>query len=124
MPKVIVRTSELADFFGRAKEAARRADQGKALSSTITLSFEDPQHMLAVLSQARRRLVMEVLREPKTITQLATSLHRNRSAITKDVGVLEQMGLLVSNREANPGHGIQKVVRAVAPKIELVATLG
>ncbi len=124
MPKVIVRTSELAGFFGRAKEAARRADQGKALGGTFTLSFEDPQHMFAVLSQARRRLVMEVLREPKTITQLATSLHRNRSAITKDVGVLEQMGLLVSNREANPGHGIQKVVRAVAPKIELVATLG
>jgi hypothetical protein len=51
-------------------------------------------------------------------------MNRNGSAITKDVGLLEELGLLVSECETNPGHGIQKVVRAVAPKIELVATLG
>ncbi len=124
MPKVIVRTDEVAGFLNRAKDAAHRADQGKPFSGTVTLSFEDPQRMFAVLSQARRRLMMEVMREPKTISQLSTSLHRNRSAITKDVGMLERLGLLVSQREANPGHGIQKVVRAVAPKIEMVATLG
>jgi hypothetical protein len=50
--------------------------------------------------------------------------HFYRSAITKDVGLLEKFWLIVSNREANPGHGIQKMVRTVAPKIELVATLG
>ena len=68
--------------------------------------------------------MVEVMQEPKTISQLSTRLQRNRSAITKDVGVLESLGLIVSQREVNPGHGIQKIVRAVAPKIELVATLG
>lgn len=111
-------------FFARAKDAARRAYQGKPFDGRVTLSFEDPQRMFAVLSEARCKLMLEVMHEPQTISQLSSRLRRNRSTITKDIGLLEKLGLIVSNREANPGHGIQKVVRAVAPKIELVATLG
>lgn len=124
MTKVVVRTDSVSGFFARAKDAARRADQGTSFDGRVTLSFEDPQRMFAVLSQARRRLMLEVMHEPRTISQLSARWHRNRSAITKDVGMLEKLGLIVSSREANPGHGIQKVVRAVAPKIEMVATLG
>jgi len=124
MTKVVVRTDSVSGFFARAKDAARRADQGESFDGRVTLSFEDPQRMFAVLSQARRRLMQEVMHEPRTISQLSARLHRNRSAITKDVGMLEKLGLIVSSREANPGHGLQKVVRAVAPKIEMVATLG
>ena len=79
--------------------------------------------MIAVLSEGRRRLMLEVMHEPRTINELSRRLHRNRSAISKDVGLLEKAGLLVSQRQANPGHGIQKVVRSVAPRIEMVATL-
>lgn len=124
MRKVIVRTGEVSDFFERAKQAARRADAGLPAEGSMTLSFEDPQRMFTVLSQARRELMLEIMREPKTIQQLADDLHRNRSTITKDVGLLEKMGLIVSQRQPNPGHGIQKLVRAVAPRIELVSALG
>lgn len=124
MTKVVIRTDEVAGFFARAKDAARRADRGQAFDGKVTLSFEDPQRMFTVLSEARRRLMLEVLHEPKTISELTHRLHRNRSAITKDVGLLEKVGLLVSLRQTNPGHGIQKWVRSVAPKIEMVATLG
>jgi predicted transcriptional regulator len=124
MNKQVVRTGEVADFFDRARNAARRADHGGRFDETITLSFEDPQRMFTVLSEARRRLMAEVIREPKTISELSSSLHRNRSAITKDVSLLESMGLVTSQRLVNPGHGIQKVVRSVAAKIEMVATLG
>jgi predicted transcriptional regulator len=124
MTKVVVRTDDVAGFFARAKDAARRADQGKPFDGRVTLSFEDPQQMFAVLSEARRKLMLEVMHEPQTISQLSSRLHRNRSAITKDVGLLEKLGLIVANREANPGHGIRKMGRAVAPKIELIATLG
>lgn len=124
MTKVVIRTDDVAGFFSRARNAAHRADKGEAFEGKVTLSFEDPQRMFTVLSEARRRLIMEVMREPKTINELSHRLHRNRSAITKDVGLLEKMGLIVSQRQANPGHGIQKVVRSVAPQIELVATLG
>jgi predicted transcriptional regulator len=123
MTKVLIRTDDVEGFFTRAKDAARRADRGQGFEGKVTLSFEDPQRMFTVLSEARRRLMLQVMHEPKTINELTQRLHRNRSAITKDVGLLEKVGLLVSQRQANPGHGIQKVVRSIAPKIEMVATL-
>ena len=124
MTKIVTRADDVAGFFSRAKDAAGRADRGEAFEGKVTLSFEDPQRMFTVLSQARRRLMLEVMRQPRTINELSQRLHRNRSTVTKDVGLLEKMGLLVSQRQTNPGHGIQKVVRSVASKIEMVATLG
>ena len=124
MTKVVVRTDDVAGFFAQARDAARRADDGKPFDGRMTLSFEDPQQMFTVLSETRRRLMLEVMHEPQPISQLASRLHRHRSSVTKDIGLLERLGLIVSKRETNPGHGIQKVVCAVAPKIELVATLG
>jgi predicted transcriptional regulator len=122
--KIIVRTGEVAGFFDRARNAAQRADLGGEFIGTVTLSFEDPQKMFTVLSASRRRLMQEILQEPKTINELAGRLHRDRTAVTKDVGLLEKMGLIVSQRQINPGHGVQKLVKSVAAKIEMVATLG
>lgn len=124
MSKVVIRTEGVPGFFPRAKDAARRADRAMAFEGKVTLSFEDPQRMFTVLSEARRRLMLEVMHEPRTINELSKRLRRNRSAVTKDVGMLERVGLLVSQRRVNPGHGIQKVVRSVAARIEVVATLG
>ena len=124
MTKLIVRTGSVDGFFERASEAARRADRDGAFTRTVTLSFEDPRKMFSVLSDSRRRLMQEVLREPLSISELSVRVGRNRSAVTKDVGTLERFGLLVSERRANPGHGIRKRVCAIAPRIELVATLG
>jgi len=124
MTKIVIRTDDVAGFFSRAQDAARRADRGDAFKGKVTLSFEDPQKMFTVLSEERRRLMLEVMHEPKTISELSQRLHRNRSSITKDVGLLEKIGLIVSQRRANPGHGIEKIVQSVARKIEMVATLG
>ena len=124
MSKVVIRTDDLDGFFARAKDAARKADKAQKFEEKVTLSFEDPQRMFAVLSETRRRLMSEVMREPKSIKELTAKLNRNRSSVTKDVGLLEKMGLIVSSRQLNPGHGFQKVVQSVAPKIEMVAILG
>jgi predicted transcriptional regulator len=124
MRKVFIRTDDLDGFFDRAKDAARRADQSQKFEEKVTFSFEDPQRMFKVLSETRRRLMSEVMLEPKTIKELTSCLHRNRSAVTKDVGLLEKLGLVVTSRQSNPGHGFQKVVQSIAQKIELVATLG
>ena len=126
MSKVQIRTGSVDDFFERAGQAARRADRGDAWTSesTVTLSFEDPRRMFAVLSEARRRLMLEVMRQPHSIGDLVARLQRDRSAIAKDVALLEKMGLVVAYKQSNPGHGVHKVVRSVAPRIELIATLG
>jgi len=123
MTKVVVRTGEVKDFFARAKAAAHKADRADKLEKTITFSFEEPAEMFSVLSDSRRRLMHEVMREPKTINQLVISLNRDRSSIARDVGKLEQLGLVITNKQSNAGHGIQKIVQSIAPKIELVATL-
>jgi len=123
MTKVIIRTDDVDGFFTRAKDAARRADRGQPFEGKVTIAFEDPQRMFTVLSQARRRLIAEIMHEPKSIQELSGRLQRHRSAITKDVGLLERMGLVVSSKRTNPGHGIEKVVRSIAPRIEMVATL-
>ena len=123
MTKVVIRTGDVKGFFARAKMAAQKADRGEKLDKSVTFSFQDPAQLFTVLSETRRNLMREVMTEAKTINQLVEILHRDRSAITRDIGKLEELGLLVSNRQANPGHGIQKVVQSIAPKIELVATL-
>lgn len=123
MSKVVVRTGDVAGFFARAKRAARHVDKGQPLDDTVTLAFEDPQTMFTVLSDARRKIMSEVMHESKTISELSANLHRNRSSVTKDLGLLERKGLIISRRESNPGHGTQKFVRAVAPRIEVMAVL-
>jgi predicted transcriptional regulator len=118
-----VRTSTEQGFFSRARQAAKRADAGQVFERKITLSFEDPNDLLAVISAARQKLILAVVKNEKSISQLVDILQRDRVAITKDICALERAGLLVSQRRPNPGHGIQKYVRATAPRIELVTVI-
>jgi predicted transcriptional regulator len=48
--------------------------------------------------------MLEVMDESQTISQLTVSLDRERSAISKDIRLLEKLGLVISQKRANPGH--------------------
>ena len=124
MTNVTVRTSDVAGFFLRAKDAAHRADEGAKFEDKITLSFEDPQEMFNLLTAARHHLMLEVISEAKSISELTHFLHRKRWDVIKDISLLEKAELIVSQRKSNPRRGVIKVVKSVGEKIEMVATLG
>ncbi len=121
--KLTVRTGTAQDFFDHASVAARRLDRGEKPGGGITLIFADPRRMFAVLSDQRQRLMRTLLNEPQTVAQLTQRLKRDRATVAKDVRMLEQAGLVVTQREPNPGHGVRTMVVPIAAKIELVATL-
>lgn len=49
--------------------------------------------------------------KPRSISDLAKALHRNRASVTKDVDVLEQFGLVKSEMAVNAGHGRVRIVK-------------
>jgi DNA-binding IscR family transcriptional regulator len=55
---------------------------------------------------------------------LAKRLGRERISVTKDVSLLEKLGIVQSERGSNPGHGINKLLRPTARRIELVSVIG
>ena len=93
MSKIVIRTDTVDGFSSARRTRPAKPIRRRLVDDKVTLSFEDPQRMFTVLPDARRRLVSEVMREPQTIKELTGRLHRNRSAVTKDVGMLEKIGL-------------------------------
>jgi predicted transcriptional regulator len=75
MTKVIIRTDQVEGFFDRARKVVQKVDRGESFKKSATFSFEDLQEMFIVLSQARRHLMLKVMDEPKTITQLTAKVH-------------------------------------------------
>jgi predicted transcriptional regulator len=122
--KVIFETGTAVEFFQRTQEHAKRLDQGEKLALEIRLTFEDPADLLRVLSAERLRVLNAIRKKTKpTITGLAAILKRDRRAVSRDVKLLERLGLLKTSNEANPGHGAKKVVEPLAEKYHLEATV-
>lgn len=60
---------------------------------------------------------------PGSITEISTRLHRDRSAVKRDIDELERAGLVVVDTKPLPGHGRKKEVRAVAQQVVLNAVV-
>jgi len=123
--KVRVTNDGLRGFFGRAREHARKLDSGEDLVSEMTISFENPSDIMLILSPQRIR-VLEFAKKKRgatAVSALASGLKRDTRAVSRDVELLEQFGLLRTRYEANPGHGRRRIVEPCAEKYQLIATV-
>ncbi len=123
MSKLTIKTATEKDFFKRGKKLAKLADAGKPIPQESVISFEDPADVLKLLTAARLALFSAIKEAPGSITAISDRLHRDRSAVKRDVDVLAKAGLVNVSVKTLPGHGRMKEVRAAAKRFRLEAVL-
>ncbi len=62
------------------------------------ISFEDPADVMKLITATRLALFRAVKEAPGSITEIAARLHRDRSAVKRDLDELEHVGLVRSDR--------------------------
>ncbi len=122
--KLMITTGTEKDFFERGKKIARKLDQGESVEPECVISFEDPQELLELVTTARMNLFRSVKAEPGSIAEIARRLHRDRSAVKRDVDKLAQAGLFNVELKSLSGHGRMKLVTAAADRFQLMAQVG
>ena len=123
MRKTEIRVERVDVFFERGRKLAKAADQGEAIPFSRVVAFEDVESLLHVLTAKRVLLLKEVNQTPTSISVLAKKLKRDRSAVTRDVQVLERFGVIQVTEKPLPGHGRQKWITPLAAEIQLTAVL-
>ena len=123
MRKSEIRVERVDSFFERGRKLAKAADRGDAIPSSRVVAFEDVESLLHVLTEKRVLLLRQVNETPTSISVLAKKLKRDRSAVTRDVQVLERFGVLQVTEKPLPGHGRQKWIAPLAAEIHLTAVL-
>jgi predicted transcriptional regulator len=123
MRKTEIRVEPAEAFFERGRKHARLADRGDPIPPSHVVSFEDIESLLSVLTAKRVLLLRQVSETPASISDLAAKLKRDRSAVTRDIQLLEGFGILRVVEKPLPGHGRQKWIMPVAHDIQLTAQL-
>ena len=123
MKSVTLKAGNEQDFFRRGKVLARLADAGQPIPEERTVSFEDPADLLRLLTVSRLDVFRSVKAEPGSITVIAGRLHRDRSAVKRDVDQLARVGLVTIETKTLPGHGHMKEIRAAAGIFRLEAMI-
>ncbi len=119
--KTVIRTGNVEGFFKRGRNVARLADQGKTIPAERIIAYEDPEDLARILTSAKIALFRAIKERPGSITDIASRLQRDRSAVKRDIDDLEQAGLVSVEEKPHPGHGRLKEVRAAADRVVLEA---
>ena len=123
MRRTEIRVERVDSFFERGRKLAKAADRGNAIPFSRVVAFENVESLLHVLTEKRVLLLRQVNQTPTSISLLAKNLKRDRSAVSRDVQVLERFGVIQVTEEPLPGHGRQKWIAPLAAEIHLTAVL-
>ena len=123
MRKTEIRVETVDAFFERGRKLAKAADRGGPIPASRVVAFEDVNDLLGLLTANRILLLKQVKQTPASISMLAKELNRDRSAVTRDVQMLERFGVVQVTEKPLPGHGKQKWVTPLAGEIRLTAVL-
>lgn len=118
-----IRADGLEGFARRATARAGKLDRREPVEAEVTLTFADPLDMLHVLTANRVRLVEAARKQKHSVSSLAAALKRDPKSVRRDVVKLEQVGMLRTYEETNPGHGRVRIVAPIAARVELRASL-
>jgi predicted transcriptional regulator len=97
-------------FFTRGKSIASLADQGMLEKESRIVSFEHAEDLARVVSAAKIDLFRTIRSHSGSITDISKRLNRDRSAVKRDIDVLQSIGLLNVQTMKNAGHGTKKEV--------------
>ena len=123
--KVTVKNDGFEGFIRRGREHAKALDDGKTLPSEIVINFETPAEMMWVFTHKRTELLEKLTQEGKQpIHRLADRLKRKRTAVSRDVGVLQKLGVVSTRSVTNPGHGKLLMVSPLAKRYEFTWSVG
>ena len=123
MKSTDVRVERAGEFFDRGRKLARLADGGIHIPASRVVGFEDVESLLQLLSRKRVLLLRQLKEAPGSITDLARKLQRDRSAVTRDVRLLERFGVVEVTEKPLAGHGRQKWITPVARDLRVTAAL-
>jgi len=111
--------ADIDEFFTRGKQLAKLADKGKPLPRERIIAFENSDDLARLMTTAKLVLFREVKACPGSITDISLRLHRDRSAVKRDIDELAKYGLVQVTEKPFAGHGRIKEVRAVAQQVLL-----
>jgi predicted transcriptional regulator len=119
--KTKIGTKSFAELREHKLARARKLDRKEHIPSEKRITFATADELLSLITPKRVRLCEVAREKPRSITELAAVLQRDRKAVHRDVQALHSVGMLLLRKEPNPGHGQVQVVTAAASRFQLVA---
>lgn len=123
MKKITIGLGDENDFFEHGRRIGKAADAGERIPEEALVTFGDPAELVRALTPSRLELVAAVKEKPDSIQGIADHVHRDRSAVRRDLQALIDAGIVLVERRVFPGHGSMKFLQVPGKKVVLQAVL-